>query len=375
MRLFVLTIFCMLLLLIATKTSAKIVFGLKHDGFRSISVVDDDGDNVVMLTDTLEPNVPRWSPDGQQIVFVRTAPPGHDFQKRHIFIMNVEGTNIRQLTPPISGRDIHPSFSPDGENIVFSRFLQINKRVNVCVMNLKTGLVKTISDYGVNRPDWSPDGKHIVYAGISRAGVSGANIWIMEADGDHAHELLPRPVENDLVITRTQPRWSPDGTQILYLESHDIIARIDNIISYIPQGYYYYIYDVRTKQSQKLKIPKDFRPAGRDWMGNGKYIVFSAAKRKLKTHIVEDSAYNIYKYNIRSEEITQLTDYTLPANPKPFTSYGTVGLDWISDNVLPVSPTGKKTLQWGKLKAFLNTRYEMLKTHANGLAYFLSNQH
>ncbi len=136
-------------------------------------------------------------------------------------------------------------------------------------------------------------------------------------------------------------------------------------------GYYYYIYDLRTKHSQELKIPKDLRPAGRDWMRNGKYIVFSAAKRKLKTHIIEDSAYNIYKkYNIRSKEITQLTHYTLPAAPKPFTSYGAASLDWISDHAHAVSPSGKETVQWGQLKTFINSRYRTLKSLSSVLWYF-----
>ena len=47
--------------------------------------------------------------------------------------------------------------------------------------------------------------------------------------------------------------------------------------------------------------------------------------------------------------------------------------DWISDDVLPVSPVGKQPIQWGKLKAFLNTRIEAFKVFSRGLSIFLPN--
>ena len=53
-------------------------------------------------------------------MFERDAPPGNDSQKSHLFIMAADGTNIRQLTPPVkpSGRD----FSMN----IFSRYEVIN---------------------------------------------------------------------------------------------------------------------------------------------------------------------------------------------------------------------------------------------------------
>jgi Tol biopolymer transport system component len=57
-------------------------------------------------------------------------------------------------------------------------------------------------DYG---SDWSPDGRQIVYDSEQRGG--GQGIWIANADGSDAHQL----VEEGSV-----PVWSPDGTTIAF---------------------------------------------------------------------------------------------------------------------------------------------------------------
>ena len=49
---------------------------------------------------------------------------------------------------------------------------------------------------------------------------------------------------------------------------------------------------------------------------------------------------NIYKYNIATGVLTQLTD--------DFGDEQTV--DWIDDDVLSVTPVGKKKVTWGVLK-------------------------
>ena len=88
-----------LILMLSTVASAKIVFDSKRDGVQGIYVMDDDGSNLTLLTDTLSPTFPRWSPDGKQIVFERQVHP-HDTQRSHLFMMNADGTNLHQLTPP-----------------------------------------------------------------------------------------------------------------------------------------------------------------------------------------------------------------------------------------------------------------------------------
>ena len=71
MRHFSLGLVCLMLLLLSMGTHAKILFeGLNSGDENAIFVMDDDGSNVIQLTPQMKyPSFPRWSPDGEQIVF------------------------------------------------------------------------------------------------------------------------------------------------------------------------------------------------------------------------------------------------------------------------------------------------------------------
>ncbi len=339
---------CLLFLLSVTLSPAAIVFTQIDDlSVRSICVMDDKGTQVRLLTDQLNPRSPRWSPDGKQIVFKR----GRHLQTQHISIMNADGTNIRDLTPPsVKKRDTHPSFSSDGKYLVFRRYESqaarepVDKRSSVMVMRLATGSIKKISNLSMNRPDFSPDGRHIIFTTLPTVGVDGGNVWMMTADGDHPHAVLPPPPDNEFIISRWDPRWSPDGQHILYTEDHDTLEIIENVIQYIPHGHYYFICDRNGKHVKKLNIPKTLNATSSDWMDDGKSIVFSARESLLnEPPPIKLAQYKIYKYHIASGKLT--TVYVPPPGENPH------ALDWISDDVLSVSPHGKKEVAWGTLKS------------------------
>ena len=276
------TRFCLILLLVtgvfSTVASAKIVFDSTRDGVKGIYVMDDDGSNVTLLTDTLWPITPRWSPDGKQIVFKRRILM-QDSQRSHLFIMNADGTNLRQLTEPHTGMDTHPSFSPDGKSILFTRYK--DKKDSINVLDLESGVIKKIADLGANNPDWSPDGKQIVCSAIPVVGGDGGGIWIINADGRNARELFPPLPKRELIISRWDPRWAPDGKRILYTETHETLAKIGNVTHYIPQAAHYLIYDVKGQKLRKLKIPKNWYSAGIAWMDKRNSVLFSAVEIKL----------------------------------------------------------------------------------------------
>ena len=356
--------YCLILLLLSqAHIHAKILF-VSEDPLTDRSfvyVMDDDGSNVTLLSHQDFSYFPRWSPDGKQIVFDKRTQKNSS--ESNIFIMNAEGKNLRQLT--FSNNNDHPSFSPDGKSIVFN-YDEITPDGNdfvsyICLMDLESGIVKKIANVNANNPTFSPDSRHIVFSGVPNFREKGANVWIMSADGGNLRELLP-PLRQGLPhIHRWDPRISPDGTQLLYSEDALTFTRVGNVIYMVPQAYRYFIYDLITGRSQELKIPKDYKCGGIDWMDGNKAVVFSAFQTKLDDWQPKEEKYSLYKYDIWTRKITLLKEDMIDSLMFP---------DWISDDVLSVSPIDKKTVQWGQLKALLHTRYKTLKFFSSGLSDF-----
>ena len=134
---------CLLLLLLSTGAHAKIVFSSVREGVYGVYIMDDDGSNQTVLTEseTLRPFPRCCSPDGKQILFQRRTKINGN---RGLFLMNADGTNIRQLTENDGSSLNGSSFSPDGKSIVFQRTTQINDKSqhSIVVLNIETGKMK-----------------------------------------------------------------------------------------------------------------------------------------------------------------------------------------------------------------------------------------
>ncbi len=83
-----------------------------------IAIVNRDGAELKILTDgSANVGFPSWSPDGEQIVY-RASGQGN----RGLFVMTLSTGAVRALTPGAS-HDNFPSWSPKGDRIAFTRFL------------------------------------------------------------------------------------------------------------------------------------------------------------------------------------------------------------------------------------------------------------
>ncbi len=312
MRLHKVVLLSLLLLLLSTGASAKIVFGSVRDGVEGIYVMDDDGSNQTLITEDkeLQPYPTSWSPDGKQILFKRRARINGNGV---LFLMNADGTNVRQLTEDDDSYINTGRFSPDGKSIVFRRSVRINNtsKYSIVVLNIKTGKMKQISDSWGIQCDWSPDGKHIVFA--HPRGGNGSTIWIMGSDGQNPRELLPHRVGGEFTNYRSRPRWSPNGKQIVFQQieyKYVFIPNEGNFLFY--KAFQYMICDQNGENVRKLRIPSNWKGYGMDWMDDGKSIVFSAyvsiPVNKLLPRGFVSPPSNIYKYHIQTHEITRLTD-------------------------------------------------------------------
>lgn len=78
-----------------------------------------DGDITQVTDDPAEDGYPSWSPDGETIVFAsdRLQESG----ELDIYLMNSNGENIRRLTDH-PAKDEYPFFSPDGKYIYFNSY-------------------------------------------------------------------------------------------------------------------------------------------------------------------------------------------------------------------------------------------------------------
>lgn len=150
---------------------------------------------------------PAFSPSGKQIVYSAGSRHGYS----NIWLMNADGSNRHELirTP---GNDWDPTFSPDGSQIAFERVHQGVDDISVAIMNTdgsgRHDLTTQPSDDFSGWPDFSPDGKEIVYGSFHH---DRAGIWLMKADGSNQHRLTPKRDSFDL-----SPVFSPNGRQVAF---------------------------------------------------------------------------------------------------------------------------------------------------------------
>ena len=154
---------------------------------------------------------PTFSPDGNLIAFRSERQP------RGIYVMEATGENPR----PVSDFGFHPSFSPDGKEIVVSIFGDDQPTVRrsgpkgIWRINLATGEKREVSSRDASLPAWSPNSKHVAF-------------WFYPAVGgrrDVAVVSLETGKEvvltADFAVSNWNPVWSPDGNFVYFISDRN----------------------------------------------------------------------------------------------------------------------------------------------------------
>ena len=172
---------------------------------------------------------PTWSPDGTRLAF-ESFRDGN----REVYVMNVDGSNVRRLTTD-PALDFDPAWSPDGGRIAFASNRD-DDNYEIYVMNADgTAQTRLTNDPVVEyNPAWSPDGRRIAFHSFRGPPAQYQNLYTMNPDGSGVSR-----------ITQTQrndwnPAWAPDGGHLVFQSDRDAV--VEQV----------YIIDVDSKEQTKL---------------------------------------------------------------------------------------------------------------------------
>jgi Tol biopolymer transport system component len=190
----------------------RIAFIRETDSDPTIYVANADGSDAAPIKRlALSNHDLAWAPDGASIAYT---------DRGDLFVMRADGSHVRQVTPTDRTKlDVHPTWSPDGTRIAFARFTFSKPlstdpfvgqepsgsgiyvvRADGSELTRLTELVPSADGGPDEWPDWSPNGKRIVFQ-------RDFEIYVMNADGSALRKLTGGH--------SGQPSWSPDGTKIV----------------------------------------------------------------------------------------------------------------------------------------------------------------
>lgn len=203
-----------------------------------------------------------------------------------IFTMNVDGTDVRQLTTGTTNA-IFPSWRPGQTHILFHRAGAVH------VMDANGGgLFPVATAYGVGA-DWSPDGSMICYVAHSLSPPEPSGLFVVSVNPS-AKGNKPK-VGTPVLVSQGDfygPVWSPDGTRIAFS---------DQLTSLQPPGPRIRVVDIATGAKTTLDLAHSLLPS---WDSTGQRLAFVSGANTT-------NFWQLYVMNADFSGLTQVTDYDI----------------------------------------------------------------
>jgi TolB protein len=181
-----------------------VIMAMDSDGQNSRVLVKataaDTGHTGYTVTDA------QLSPNGKRLLFVRdnrgALKPKNG---KAVYVASKQGTGARRVTPWSLGGGDNPDWSPDGKWVLFRSNEELVQQSQIYVIHSDGSGLKQLTHFKkgtiVTSSSFSPDGRWIVYGS---SGVAGqADLYVMRADGTGVRQLTHTR------LWESAPDWGP----------------------------------------------------------------------------------------------------------------------------------------------------------------------
>ena len=165
---------------VAWSADGRVVFHHPIDGRFQTYTVKPDGTGLGLFFGRTTDHSPEWSPDKSKIAFIRDTQTGSN-----LFVMNADGSNVRQLTThagqdmlwPDNFQNDYHNWSDDGRQIVFIN--RVSSQNQLHVLNVDGTNDVQLTNYHADFNGWSPDGR-ITFSSNT---TGSDDIYLIKPDG------------------------------------------------------------------------------------------------------------------------------------------------------------------------------------------------
>jgi Tol biopolymer transport system component len=192
-------------------------YGLARNGLVAYAAGGDiftvdpvSGATTALVTGPKDDRAPEFSPDGTQVVFLRSRVGGGS----ELFVVRADGTHLTNLTPdgvtvPDDESTRNYDIAPDGRSVLFTAWVQGVSTISIAqldgsgVRRLDVGMQVRHASF---RP---PDQTEILFVGWNYA---GDGVYAVDPTSGVVRSIVKPLLGWDIVGAA----WSPDGSRILY---------------------------------------------------------------------------------------------------------------------------------------------------------------
>jgi acylaminoacyl-peptidase len=232
---------------------------------------------------------PRFSPDGERIVYVRTsADPMTDRFRGALWLLASDGQDHRPLVQEAASLS-WPRWSPDGRRLLYLAKAEEKTELRVRWMDSGETLSIRLPEGNPMAPSWSPDGRQIAFAAMVRD--PRPPLAELPAPPPGAEWAPPVQVIDRIVFRRDGQRFDPTTWRQLF-----VVPAEGGTPRQVTTGRY----------DHGVPSPAAPRAPAAAWGPEGGTLIFSANRREDRD--LEPLDTELWSLDLASGELRALTD-------------------------------------------------------------------